>query len=83
MDNNNTVILALIAIIATVIPALFKLLNANTKVIARLSDSMDTQSRESKERNGHLGDQNIELGKQNLQIVKLITEIKTELDKKE
>jgi hypothetical protein len=60
--------LALIAIVGTVITALFKLLNDNTKALSNLSKSNEMiadetakGNREAKQRNGHLGDQNIKI----------------------
>lgn len=49
MNNDNAVALALIAIVGSVITALFKLLNNNTKAIKSLDEG-------SRERNGHLGE---------------------------
>lgn len=48
--------LALVAILGTVITALFKLLDNNTKALRSLSDTNDKMARESKQRNGHLGE---------------------------
>lgn len=66
--TNDPIILALIGIVATVITGLFKLLNDNTKALTKVAKSsekvaMETAkgSREAKQRNGHLGDQNLKL----------------------
>jgi len=65
---NDAVTLALIAIIAAVIPALFKLLNDNTKAVNKMAESNGLianatikGNNEAKQRNGHLGEQNIQL----------------------
>jgi len=65
---DNTTTLAFIGVIGTVITALFKLLNDNTKALNRLVTSSEkvalaTQkaAKEAKERNGHLGEQSIKL----------------------
>lgn len=77
--NGDPVNLALVAIVGTVITGLFKLLNDNTKALYKLVHSSEkvaeaTQraAREAKQRNGHLGDQTIKIGEQNVQIVKLL-----------
>jgi len=64
MDSaaNSAIILALVAIVGTVITALFKLLNDNTKALINLDKTTATGNREAKERNGHLGEQSIKLG---------------------
>lgn len=67
IDGDPTV-LALIAIVGTVITALFKLLGDNTKAqanlgvaIKSLTDETAKGNREAKQRNGHLGEQNIQI----------------------
>lgn len=57
----NAVTLALIAIIGSVITALFKLLSDNTKALKALVDETAKGNREAKERNGHLGEQSIQI----------------------
>lgn len=71
--NNDASTLALIAILGTVVTALFKLLNDNTKALGKVAEASNTvatattdAAKEAKDRNGHLGDQN-------LQIVKLVS----------
>lgn len=61
MDNAST--FALITILGTVITALFKLLNDNTKALEKLVASSDKVAsattkgaNEAKQRNGHLGE---------------------------
>jgi hypothetical protein len=66
MENNSTT-LALIAILGTVITALFKLLSDNNKALNNLAEVNRTGNEEAKARNGHLGEQNIH-------IVELITQ---------
>lgn len=72
---DSAVVLALIAIIAAVIPALFGLLKANTTALNKIAESNTLTVREAtlgrkaqergfeeaKTRNGHLGDQNIKI----------------------
>jgi RNA binding exosome subunit len=72
--SGDAVNLALVAIVGSVITALFKLLDANTKAIGKLVHSSDKvakattkSAKEAKQRNGHLGDQS-------KMIAKLITE---------
>lgn len=54
-------ILALVAIVGTVITALFKLLNDNTKALTALVEESRKGNVEAAKRNGHLGDQNIKI----------------------
>ncbi len=68
MHDDTSVVLALVAIVGSVITALFALLNKNTKAlnrVARASDSVAEataqSAKEAKERNGHLGDQSLKL----------------------
>ena len=65
---NDVVPLALVAIIAAVIPALFKLLSDNTKAsieqtkaLQAIADATKNGNREAKIRNGHLGEQNVQI----------------------
>ena len=60
--------LALIAIVATVITALFKLLADNTKAQSKMVEATQQVAtetakgnREAKQRNGHLGQQNVQI----------------------
>ena len=66
--TESTTSLALIGIIGTVITALFKLLNDNTKALNRLVTSSEKvaqatlkAAKEAKDRNGHLADQSIHI----------------------
>jgi hypothetical protein len=68
VTSSDASVLALIAIVGTVITALFKLLNDNTKALGQLVDSnakiaqaTERGAREAKERNGHLGEQSIQI----------------------
>lgn len=68
--QDSAVTLALIAILATVVTGLFKLLSDNTKAtkgnttaLESIAQATNKGNREAKERNGHLGDQNIEITK--------------------
>lgn len=74
MQDNSEITLALIAIVGTVITALFKLLNNNTRTLNKVAVASDKvakatirAAKEAKDRNGHLGEQNV-------QIAKLVTE---------
>ena len=65
---DSAIVLALIGIIGAVVTALFKLLNDNTAALERLAASSDkiaeataTGNLEAKQRNGHLGEQNIQI----------------------
>lgn len=69
---DNTVPLAAIGLVGTilalVVTPLFKLLNANTKALERVANSSKEvanatkkSAAEAKQRNGHLGDQNMKL----------------------
>src|SRR5690349_1886508 len=62
---DNAIVLALLAIVATVVGGMFKLLDANTKALTKLPESSEqvaketaTSNQEAKQRNGHLGEQN-------------------------
>jgi len=64
----ESIVLALIAIIAAIIPALFKLLNDSTKALnavasasEKVAEATRRSAQEAKQRNGHLGDQNIQI----------------------
>jgi hypothetical protein len=72
--DSSPVILALIAIVGTIVAGLFKLLNDNTKALIALVEETRTGNREAKERNGHLGEQNIQLGEQNTQLATMFTQ---------
>lgn len=61
VSDNTPITLALIAIVGTVITALFKLLNDNTTALTNLATTTETGNREARERNGHLGEQNIQI----------------------
>lgn len=68
MQDNSEVTLALIAIVGTVITALFKLLNDNTKALTKVAVSSEKvavatakSAKEAKQRNGHLGEQTLQL----------------------
>lgn len=68
ITDTDPAVLALIAIVATVITALFKLLSDNTKALGnmvasseKIAHATDKGAREAKQRNGHLGEQNIKL----------------------
>lgn len=54
-------VLALVAIVGSVITALFKLLNDNTKALNALVTETKQGNIEAKERNGHLGEQNVQI----------------------
>jgi hypothetical protein len=71
-SDSNTVSLAAIGLVTIILGAvvtpLFSLLKANTKALAKVADSSEKvakatvrSAKEAKERNGHLGDQNIRL----------------------
>ncbi len=79
--DTNSVALASIAlvgsILALVVKPLFNLLDANTKALnavvdgsTKVADEIKQGNKEAKQRNGHLGDQNIQITK----IVKEISE---------
>lgn len=60
--------LALVAIVGSVITALFKLLNDNSKALIRVAEATEQGAQEAKERNGHLGEQTAivaEIGRKN------------------
>lgn len=59
--DNSPVILALVGIVGAVITALFKLLADNTKALNALVDETKTGNVEAKQRNGHLGEQNVQI----------------------
>lgn len=78
--GDPTITLALIGIVSTVIVALFKLLNANTKALGKLVTSNDKVAKattkganEAKQRNGHLAELIIESKKDTLQAVQNIS----------
>jgi hypothetical protein len=56
-----SVIAAFVTIVGTVITTLFKLLSENTKVTSALVEETKTGNAEAKQRNGHLGEQNIQI----------------------
>lgn len=69
---DNAITLALVSILGAVITALFKMLTdtikANTQAISRMAESSEKVARvgeignfEAKERNGHLGEQNVQI----------------------
>ena len=69
-SNDASVILALVAIIGSTVTALLALLRANTRALNSLVDAnqkiataTETGNREAKERNGHLGEQNVQITK--------------------
>ena len=79
MINESATTLALIAIVGTVITALFKLLNDNSKALVKVAESSEKvaqattkAAKEAKDRNGHLGEQS-------KMIAQLITEQKTDV----
>lgn len=94
--NGSEVALALVAIVGSVITALFKLLNDNTKALKALAVSNDQRTRvekanskkqiavlektakEAEQRNGHLGEQNLELAKISKEISKKLDSISTQ-----
>lgn len=68
--TETSVSLALVAIVGTVITALFKLLNDNTKALNKIVDASnrvgeatEKAADEAKERNGHLGEQSLKIAK--------------------
>ena len=78
--NENATSLALVAIVGTVITALFKLLNANTKALGKLVDSSEkvakattTSAKEAKQRNGHLAELVVDSKKQ---VIHAVSEVK-------
>ena len=88
MDASQTVALAAIAMIGTilglVVTPLFNLLNKNTKALENMVISTEKVaketakgSREAKKRNGHLGEQNIQIAelvaKGNANVEKLLS----------
>jgi hypothetical protein len=65
---DSSITLALIAIVGTVITGLFKLLNDNTKALGKLvkssekvAEATQKSAKEAKQRNGHLGEQNVKI----------------------
>ncbi len=52
---------ALVAIVGAVITALISLLKDNTRATNALVEETRTGNREAKERNGHLGEQNVQI----------------------
>lgn len=88
--------LALVAIVASVITALFKLLNDNTRALKGLQKSTEARTEveressnktiavlertanEAEQRNGHLGEQNIEIAKISKEISKKLDKISTQ-----
>ncbi len=80
-SSDSSVNLALVAIVGSVITALFKLLNDNTKALKKVATSSDKvaqattkAAKEAKQRNGHLGEQSIK-------IVELITHRNNDISK--
>jgi len=63
MQSDTTTSLALIAILGTVITALFKLLAANTKALNALVKETKDGNQQAETRNGHLGEQNVHIVK--------------------
>jgi hypothetical protein len=70
VSDDSTVSLAVIALIGTIFTALFKLLNDNTRALNKMTASSEKiaaetakGNREAKQRNGHLGEQNIQITK--------------------
>lgn len=68
MENDNAVALAVVGLLGTVFAALFKLLNDNTKALNKVASSSEQVAketakgnREAKQRNGHLGEQNVQI----------------------
>lgn len=68
--SDTTVQIAFITFVGTVFTAMFKLLNNNTKALSKLVTSNEKiaaatakGAREAKQRNGHLGDQSVQLAK--------------------
>ena len=84
--NNSPVMYALVGIIGTVVVSLFKLLGDNTRALQRMAEATDKVAKttekvaqatekgneEAKQRNGHLGEQNV-------QIAQLITKQSTDI----
>lgn len=69
-NSDSSVILALIGIVGTVIAGMFRLLAANTKALNKVAKASDKvaiattkSANEAKQRNGHLGEQNLHLAK--------------------
>lgn len=84
--NGSEVSLALVAIVGSVITALFKLLADNTKALKKLAESNDQRTRAEKLSNKKLlavhektareaEERNGHLGKQNVEIIKISKEI--------
>lgn len=66
--TDSTVALAVVALFGTVFTALFKLLNDNTKALNKMTIASEKiavetakGNREAKQRNGHLGQQNVQI----------------------
>ena len=82
--------LALIAIVGTVITALFKLLNDNTKALTKVAHSSDLvakattkSAKEAKDRNGHLGEQNVQIAQIAKQTLEATQKVAKDLKDKE
>jgi hypothetical protein len=75
----SAAILALITILGSTLVALFKLLDNNTKALQSLSDTNDKMAKESKQRNGHLGEmitaQSQQTAKNDIAILKAVNNI--------
>ena len=79
MNTDSAVALALIAILGTVVTALFKLLNANTKATADntlalkdIATETAKGAREAKQRNGHLAELTIQSKTETLSAIAFI-----------
>lgn len=68
--TNDSVSIALVGIVGTVIVSLFKLLGENTRALKKVAESSERvalattkSAKEAKQRNGHLGEQNVQIAK--------------------
>lgn len=70
--NDNATSLALVAIVGSVITALFKLLRDNTKALERVALAGERTASEAEARNGHLAEISVNSHKQTLAVLKTI-----------
>lgn len=80
--TESTIILSLIGIVGTVVTALFKLLNANTRAQTESTKAMQALVAETRKGNREAAQRNGHLGEQNIKITELIIEHEKDVDKK-
>lgn len=83
--EGSEVALASIALVGTLSAGFFALVNKQNEIhsrigaaLDRLAEAHETGNRESAERNGHLGEQNIEIAKISKEISKKLDSISTQ-----